>query len=185
MLLGFVAWTVLLLVGTVGVYRWSRILTGLWRYEISGLIRLREKIGKTRNAGTCKLRRKSTRLCYDRLCIVRRKRDQQSREYIGHCNSDCPRSAIAGTCMLRSDKHRGVDTICFLCGSDHWLSIVDCSHMGFCCQVFRSSATRRYSNSRDSPRRSPIEIRAGSSACHKKADLSDIQIVWDNGKNTT
>ena len=128
MLLGFVAWTVLLLVGTVGVYRWSRILTGLWRYEISGLIRLREKIGKTRNAGTCKLRRKSTRLCYDRLCIVRRKRDQQSREYIGHCNSDCPRSAIAGTCMLRSDKHRGVDTICFLCGSDHWLSIVDWHH---------------------------------------------------------
>jgi len=128
MLLGFVAWTVLLLVGTVGVYRWSRILTGLWRYEISGLIRLREKIGKTRNAGTCKLRRKSTRLCYDRLCIVRRKRDQQSREYIGHCNSDCPRSAIAGTCMLRSDKHRGVDTICFLWGSDHWLSSVDWHH---------------------------------------------------------
>ena len=32
MLLGFVAWTVLLLVGTVGVYRWSRILTG--RVEI-------------------------------------------------------------------------------------------------------------------------------------------------------
>jgi len=28
MLLGFAAWTVLLLVSTVGVYRWSRILTG-------------------------------------------------------------------------------------------------------------------------------------------------------------
>src|SRR5262245_26447036 len=28
MLLGFAAWTVLLLLGTVGVYRWSRILTG-------------------------------------------------------------------------------------------------------------------------------------------------------------
>ena len=27
-LLGFAAWTVLLLLGTVGVYRWSRILTG-------------------------------------------------------------------------------------------------------------------------------------------------------------
>jgi uncharacterized MAPEG superfamily protein len=28
MLLGFAAWTVLLLMGTVGVYRWSRIVTG-------------------------------------------------------------------------------------------------------------------------------------------------------------
>ena len=28
MLLGFAAWTVLLLLATVGVYRWSRILTG-------------------------------------------------------------------------------------------------------------------------------------------------------------
>ena len=28
MLIGFAAWTVLLLLGTVGVYRWSRILTG-------------------------------------------------------------------------------------------------------------------------------------------------------------
>ena len=28
MLLGFVAWTVLLLFSTIGVYRWSRILTG-------------------------------------------------------------------------------------------------------------------------------------------------------------
>ena len=28
MLVGFAAWTVLLLVATVGVYRWSRILTG-------------------------------------------------------------------------------------------------------------------------------------------------------------
>jgi uncharacterized MAPEG superfamily protein len=28
MLLGFATWTVLLLFGTVGVYRWSRILTG-------------------------------------------------------------------------------------------------------------------------------------------------------------
>lgn len=28
MLLGFAAWTVLLLIATVGVYRWSRILTG-------------------------------------------------------------------------------------------------------------------------------------------------------------
>ncbi|MEW6271597.1 MAG: MAPEG family protein [Thermodesulfobacteriota bacterium] len=28
MLLGFATWTVLLLLGTVGVYRWSRILTG-------------------------------------------------------------------------------------------------------------------------------------------------------------
>ena len=44
---GFRCVDLLLLVGTVGVYRWSRILTGLWRYEISGLIRLREKIGKT------------------------------------------------------------------------------------------------------------------------------------------
>lgn len=32
MLLGFAAWTVMLLVATVGVYRWSRILTG--RVEI-------------------------------------------------------------------------------------------------------------------------------------------------------
>ena len=29
MLLGFAAWTVLLLLTTVGVYRWSRILTGV------------------------------------------------------------------------------------------------------------------------------------------------------------
>jgi uncharacterized MAPEG superfamily protein len=29
MLLGFAAWTVLLLLSTIGVYRWSRILTGL------------------------------------------------------------------------------------------------------------------------------------------------------------
>ena len=29
MLLGFAGWTVLLLLGTVGVYRWSRILTGM------------------------------------------------------------------------------------------------------------------------------------------------------------
>jgi hypothetical protein len=28
MLVGFVTWTVLLLLATVGVYRWSRILTG-------------------------------------------------------------------------------------------------------------------------------------------------------------
>lgn len=28
MLLGFAAWTVLLLIATVGIYRWSRILTG-------------------------------------------------------------------------------------------------------------------------------------------------------------
>src|SRR5512141_1200963 len=28
MLLGFAAWTVILLLATVGVYRWSRILTG-------------------------------------------------------------------------------------------------------------------------------------------------------------
>jgi uncharacterized MAPEG superfamily protein len=28
MLLGFAAWTVILLVSTIGVYRWSRILTG-------------------------------------------------------------------------------------------------------------------------------------------------------------
>jgi hypothetical protein len=57
------------------------------------------------------------------------------------------------------------------------------SHMGFCCQVFRSSATRRYSNSRDSPRRSPIEIRGlDRLLADKKADLSDIQVVWDNGK---
>src|ERR671912_235042 len=28
MLVGFAAWTVLLLLGTVGVYRWSHILTG-------------------------------------------------------------------------------------------------------------------------------------------------------------
>jgi uncharacterized MAPEG superfamily protein len=28
MLLGFAAWTVILLVATIGVYRWSRILTG-------------------------------------------------------------------------------------------------------------------------------------------------------------
>src|SRR5215510_10109285 len=28
MLLGFAGWTVLLLIGTVGVYRWSRIVTG-------------------------------------------------------------------------------------------------------------------------------------------------------------
>lgn len=28
MLLGFAAWTVVLLLGTVGVYRWTRILTG-------------------------------------------------------------------------------------------------------------------------------------------------------------
>ncbi len=27
-LLGFAAWTVILLLGTVGVYRWTRILTG-------------------------------------------------------------------------------------------------------------------------------------------------------------
>jgi len=31
MLLGFAAWTVLLLIATVGVYRWSRILTGTAR----------------------------------------------------------------------------------------------------------------------------------------------------------
>jgi len=29
MLVGFAAWTILLLLATVGVYRWSRILTGL------------------------------------------------------------------------------------------------------------------------------------------------------------
>ena len=29
MLLGFAAWTVLLLMATVGIYRWSRILTGI------------------------------------------------------------------------------------------------------------------------------------------------------------
>ena len=28
MLLGFAAWTLLLLIGTVGIYRWSRVLTG-------------------------------------------------------------------------------------------------------------------------------------------------------------
>ena len=28
MLLGFATWTVLLLLATVGIYRWSRILTG-------------------------------------------------------------------------------------------------------------------------------------------------------------
>jgi hypothetical protein len=31
MLLGFAAWTLLLLSTTVGVYRWSRILTGTGR----------------------------------------------------------------------------------------------------------------------------------------------------------
>ena len=31
MLLGFAAWTVLLLMATVGIYRWSRILTGSTR----------------------------------------------------------------------------------------------------------------------------------------------------------
>ncbi len=31
MLLGFAAWTALLLIGTVGIYRWSRILTGAAR----------------------------------------------------------------------------------------------------------------------------------------------------------
>lgn len=31
MLLGFAAWTVLLLMATVGIYRWSRILTGTSR----------------------------------------------------------------------------------------------------------------------------------------------------------
>ncbi len=36
MLLGFAAWTVLLLLGTVGVYRWSRILTG--RVEIRNFL---------------------------------------------------------------------------------------------------------------------------------------------------
>jgi uncharacterized MAPEG superfamily protein len=31
MLLGFAAWTLLLLIGTVGIYRWSRVLTGTAR----------------------------------------------------------------------------------------------------------------------------------------------------------
>ena len=42
MLLGFAAWTVLLLLSTVGVYRWSRILTGrvpirdFWADQVEG-----------------------------------------------------------------------------------------------------------------------------------------------------
>jgi len=41
MLVGFAAWTVLLLLATVGVYRWSRILTGR--------VAIREQVAKYLN----------------------------------------------------------------------------------------------------------------------------------------
>jgi len=37
MLLGFAAWTLLLLIGTVGIYRWSRVLTGTASFRADGL----------------------------------------------------------------------------------------------------------------------------------------------------
>ena len=51
MLLGFATWTVLLLLVTVGIYRWSRILRGASRLVSSELIRSREKIGTSVRCG--------------------------------------------------------------------------------------------------------------------------------------
>ena len=69
MLLGFAAWTVLLLLSTVGVYRWSRILTGrVPNPDLPGLIRSKEKIGI---GARCGLTRTASRtfLCLELLCL--------------------------------------------------------------------------------------------------------------------
>jgi hypothetical protein len=71
-LVGFATWTVLLLLATVGVYRWSRILTG--RVPIRSLM---ERLVHTRDAGTRELRRKPSGFWRNMFCAVRWKRGQR------------------------------------------------------------------------------------------------------------
>jgi len=126
MLVGFATWTVLLLLATIGVYRWSRILTGRVpirsfgadQIEGSGLV-------QTRDAGPRELRRESAGFWRNRFRTVRWQRGRRLGECAGSRGSSCPHNAIAGARMFRSDQHDGIRTLRVLFRADRQFSVVD------------------------------------------------------------
>jgi hypothetical protein len=73
-LVGFATWTVLLLLTTVGVYRWSRILTGRVPIRSFRADQVEGADWYIRDAGPCELRRKPSGFWLNCFWAVRWKR---------------------------------------------------------------------------------------------------------------
>ena len=126
MLVGFAAWTVLLLLATVGVYRWSRILTG--RVPIRSF-----RADQIEGADWYKRAMRAHANCVENLpvfgAIVFGLYVGNVAERLGECagsrGSGCPHHAIAGARMLRSDQHGGIRTLRVLFRADRQFPVVD------------------------------------------------------------
>ena len=127
MLLGFAAWTVILLSATVGVYRWCRILTG--RVQIRDF-----RADQVEGEDWYRRAMRAHANCVENLpvfgaivlALYAGKRDRHLCECVGSHSSDCPYSAIAGARMFRSDQHGGIHTLRVLFRAGRGLFVLDC-----------------------------------------------------------
>ena len=116
MLVGFAAWTMLLLLATVGVYRWSRILTG--RVPIRSF-----RADQVEGADWYKRAMRAHANCVENLpvfgAIV-------FGLYVGNVTSTFVDAlAVAGARMFRSDQLRDIRTLRVFFRADRQLSVVD------------------------------------------------------------
>ena len=127
MLVGFAAWTVLLLLFTVGIYRWSRILTG--RAPIRGFradqVEGADWYKRAMRAHASSIEKSPGfwRHCFRTVTLG--SVAERFGEYAGCRGSDCPHHAIAGARMLRSDQHGGIRTLRILFRADRQFPVVD------------------------------------------------------------
>jgi hypothetical protein len=124
-LVGFAAWTVLLLLATVGVYRWSRILTGR--------VAIREfRADQIEGADWYKRAMRAHANCVENLPVLAQSFSgctlamwAASGECAGSRGSGSPHHAIAGACMLRPDQHGDSRALRVLFRADRQFSLVN------------------------------------------------------------
>jgi len=123
MLLGFAAWTVLLLLSTVGVYRWSRILTG--RVPIRDF-----RADQVEGEDWYRRSMRAHANCIENLpvvwsycaCTLRCRRRRLHCKYPFHKRSSCPRHTIFGARVSCADQYYGSCALRILSCPAHQLS---------------------------------------------------------------
>ena len=126
MLVGFAAWTVLLLLATVGVYRWSRILTG--RVPIGGF-----RADRVEGADWYLRAMRAHANCVENLpvfgaIVLGLYAGNVAGALVNGASSrraGRPHHAIAGARIFGSDQPGGIGALRLLCRADRQLSVVD------------------------------------------------------------
>ena len=126
MLVGFAAWTVLLLVATVGVYRWSRILTG--RVPIRNF-----RADQIEGEDWYKRAMRAHANCVENLPVFTAivfglhvgNVSGDTCEYAGSRNSSRAHHAICGACLFRPDQHDDVRALRVFLRANRQFPVVD------------------------------------------------------------